>query len=270
MDTQPDSLMDAGFWTAVLRSPTFWVPRDNGALAATLVLMLALLAGMVAVARRSARRRSLAALHGDQSGSTTMLDMVLVTPFFAFFMFLVFQFTILAKNHLFTHYAAYMAARSARVYICPFPISGGDLADRAMSIQVCETDDKVVQAKADLAARLALIPAAPYKPLACEGRCDAKATQVLKGIASATGVSSRLVALQRQARYMFDGPNVTVTVRTAAMAPALAIAHTPAVPVIATVKARFLLLDYAGWVFADGHRRDGRAFTTSTAEVSLL
>jgi hypothetical protein len=42
------------------------------------------------------------------------------------------------------------------------------------------------------------------------------------------------------------------------------------VPVVATVQARFLLLDYAGWLFADGQRRDGRYFTLSTAEVTLL
>jgi len=40
--------------------------------------------------------------------------------------------------------------------------------------------------------------------------------------------------------------------------------------VTAKVEARFLLLEYAGWVFARGQRKDGRYYTISTAEVNLL
>ena len=42
------------------------------------------------------------------------------------------------------------------------------------------------------------------------------------------------------------------------------------VPVTAKVEARFLLLEYAGWVFARGQRKDGRYYTISKAEVNLL
>ncbi|MGO7902633.1 hypothetical protein ACC719_34910, partial [Rhizobium ruizarguesonis] len=72
----------------------------------------------------------------------------------------------LAKNHLFTHYAAYAAARSALVYFCPaLPITIRSLID----VNTC--DDDAAAGKADLAARLALIPAAPYYQLKCVGAC---------------------------------------------------------------------------------------------------
>lgn len=260
--------MDAGFWSAMLGSRTFWLPRDHGALLGTLVLLLVLMGLLVRLTRRSARRRPLAALHADASGSTTMLDLVLVTPLFVFFMVLVFQFAILAKNHLFTHYAAYAAARSARVYFCPkFPLSVGEFVDRKLSVQAC--DDASAEAKADIAARVALIPAAPYKALRCQSGC-AIPEQALKSVAEATGVSSRWGAIQRQARYMFDKPNVKVSVRKAPTAYFAVLRRSPQVPVVATVEVRFLLLDYARWIFADGKRKDGLTFSVSRAEVSLL
>ena len=59
-------------------------------------------------------------------------------------MFVVFQFAILAKNHLFTHYAAYAAARSARVYFCPaLPITIRSFID----VKTC--DDDAAPGKAD-------------------------------------------------------------------------------------------------------------------------
>ena len=88
--------------------------------------------------------------------------------------------------------------------------------------------------------------------------------------ADAAGVSSRWGAIQRQARYMFDRDNVSVKVALAPMATYVALKRTPHVPVVATVQARFLLLDYAGWLFADGKRKDGYFYTLSTAEVTLL
>jgi hypothetical protein len=270
MDTQLERPnFDGEFWNSMLHSRTFWLPEDHGALLGTLAVALALLASMLLLPRLSARRRKLCELHRDTSGSTTMLDFVMVTPLFVFFMFVVFQFAILAKNHLFTHYAAYMAARSARVYLCPqFPITVGAFLDKQFNVQVC--NDGQAAAKADTAARIALIPAAPYKTLRCHGGCNAPEA-VLKNVADAAGVSKRWGAIQRQARYMFDKDNVTVTVALAPMALYAAAKRTPQVPVKATVEARFLLLDYAGWLFADGKRKDGAGYyTISRAEVTLL
>jgi len=261
--------LDAGLWSTVLRSRSFWLPQDHGALFATFSLSLVSLSLLICLPLLSARRRRIRDLHGDEKGSTTMLDFVLVTPLFVFFMFVVFQFAILAKNHLFTHYAAYMAARSARVYMCPqFPISTGQALDvYAFKLQTCDSDK--APAKAETAARIALIPAAPFKTLKCISGCQAPEA-VLKAIAQATGVSSRWGAIQRQARYMFDKDNVKVQVDRAPAALYALIRNTRQVPVVAKVEARFLLLDYAGWLFADGKRKDGRYYTISRAEVTLL
>ncbi|MGO7422205.1 TadE/TadG family type IV pilus assembly protein, partial [Rhizobium ruizarguesonis] len=130
-------LFDGAFWSSILHSRTFWFPEDHGALLGTFAIAMLLLASMLLLPRLSARRRRISELHGDTSGSTTMMDFVLVTPVFVFFMFVVFQFTILAKNHLFTHYAAYAAARSARVYFCPaLPITIRSLID----VKTCDDD----------------------------------------------------------------------------------------------------------------------------------
>ncbi|TBF89529.1 TadE/TadG family type IV pilus assembly protein [Rhizobium leguminosarum] len=257
-------IFDGAFWSSILHSRTFWVPQDHGALLGTFVIAMMLLASMLLLPRLSARRRRISELHGDISGSTTMMDFVLVTPVFVFFMFVVFQFTILAKNHLFTHYAAYAAARSARVYFCPaFPITLRSIID----VKTC--DDDAAAGKADLAARLALIPAAPYDQLKCVGACQPP-EDALKSLADASGLSKNWRAMRNQARYMFDPQNVTVTVDRAPMALYAAINRSPHVPVTAKVEARFLLLEYAGWVFARGQRKDGRYYTISTAEVNLL
>lgn len=268
METQPGtSFFASEFWSSVLRSHTFWVPQDHGALLGTLALALALLATMLLLPRHSRRRRRVSELHCDAVGSVTMLDFVLVVPLFVFFMLVVFQFAILARNHLFTHYAAYMAARSARVYLCPqIPLSGAFL-DVQPGAKVCDSD--AAAQKADTAARIALIPAAPYKTLPCQSGCKAPEA-VLRNVAEAAGVSERWGAIQRQARYTFDKQNVTVTIGLAPMATYAAAKSIPHMPVKATVAARFLMLDYAGWVMADGKRKDGRYYTVSRAEVTLL
>ncbi|MEP9374716.1 TadE/TadG family type IV pilus assembly protein [Mesorhizobium sp. KR1-2] len=269
MEMQPGSSFLAGeFWGSVLRSETFWVPQDHGALLGTLALALALLTTMLLLPRLSRHRRRISELHRDPVGSVTMLDFVMVAPLFVFFMFVVFQFAILAKNHLFTHYAAYMAARSARVYLCPqIPLSTGAFLDVQLDVKVCDSD--AAAQKADTAARIALIPAAPYKTLPCQSGCQAPEA-VLRNVAEAAGVSKRWGAIQRQARYTFDKQNVTVTIGFAPMATYAAAKRIPHMPVKATVAVRFLLLDYAGWVMADGKRKDGRYYTVSRAEVTLL
>ncbi|MBB6487048.1 TadE/TadG family type IV pilus assembly protein [Rhizobium lusitanum] len=270
MDSQPEaSLADLGFWNSMLHSRTFWVPRDHGLLFFTFALALAAFASMLILPRLSARRRHIASVHADTSGSTTMMDFVLVTPLFVFFMFLVFQFAILAKNHIFTHYAAYMAARSARVYLCPtIPISVGSFVDATMfNIKVC--DNSIANQKAETAARIALIPAAPYKELHCRSGCQPPQS-LLKNVTEATRVSSRWGAIQRQAIYMFDTDNVKVKIALAPIATYSTLKRTPALPVVALVQVRFLLLDYAGWIFATGQRKDGNYYTLSTAEVTLL
>jgi hypothetical protein len=227
---------------------------------------MTLFASMLLLPRFSARRRRMSDLHGDISGSTTMMDFVLVTPVFVFFMFVVFQFAILAKNHLFTHYAAYTAARSARVYFCPsVPLTLKSAA--GLDAKTC--NDDAAAEKADLAARLALIPAAPYDQLKCVGACQPP-EDALKNLADATGMTKNWRAMRNQARYMFDPQNVTVTVDRAQMALYAAGNRSPHVPVTAKVEVRFLLLEYAGWVFARGQRKDGRYYTISSAEVNLL
>ncbi|WP_181708503.1 TadE family protein [Chthonobacter rhizosphaerae] len=268
--TAADSpFLNTEFWAVLARSRTFWMPDNAAALAGTAALAAMALGGAAVLLRSlPVRRQATADLAGDEAGSVTVLDLVLVTPIFVLFMLWVFQFAILAKNHLFTHYAAYQAARSARVYVCPaFPISVGEFLDRQFNIQAC--DDYAAQAKAETAARLALIPAAPYRDVRCYSGCRYPEAAI-RAMAEATGLTNRMRPLSRQARYMFDRANVKVAVRRAQMARFAALRRTPHVPVIATVETRFLLLELGGWLFADGRRKDGNYYTISRAEVQLL
>ncbi|CDZ56621.1 TadE/TadG family type IV pilus assembly protein [Neorhizobium galegae] len=265
--------LDGALWAALLRSRSFWLPQDHGLLLATLGLMLVLLLAIAGLPRLFARRRHIAGLHGDMSGSATAVDFVLVVPIFVFFMFLVFQFTILAKNHLFTHYAAYSAARSARVNFCPampLPVTTGNFSDQVIfGIKVC-TDDETAQTRADYAARMALIPAAPYKQLKCASGCQIPEA-VLRSVVQTAGINRNWNAVKNQALYMFDTQNVAVTVERAPMATYAASNRIPHVPVVATVEARFLLLDLTARIFATGRRPDKKGYyAVSKAEVSLL
>lgn len=264
MSPADSSILDSAFLEALLRSPTFWLPSNGAALAGTAGLAALLLVLSALLLGTRPGRRARADLAADETGSVTALDLVLVTPLFVLFMFMVFQFAILSKNHLFTHYAAYQAARSARVHFCPIiPLGAADVVNR----MPCR--DSAAAGKADLAARLALIPAAPYRQVRCSSGC-AYPDAVLRAVFSTTGQFSLSRAMTRQARYMFDKQNVKVTVQRAPLAMYARGVRSPHVPVVATVEARFLLLEYAGWVFADGRRSDGNTYTISRAEVSLL
>lgn len=264
MSPDESPILDSAFLEALLRSPTFWSPSNGLAMAGTAGLAALLLVGSAVVLGTRPRRRARASLVADETGSVTALDLVLVTPLFVLFMFMVFQFAILAKNHLFTHYAAYQAARSARVYFCPIlPLGVADVVNR----MPCR--DSAAAGKADLAARVALIPAAPYRQVRCSAGC-AYPDAALRAVFTTTGQFSLTRAMTRQARYMFDRRNVKVTVQRAPLAMYARGVRSPHVPVVATVEARFLLLEYAGWVFADGRRSDGNYYTVSRAEVSLL
>jgi hypothetical protein len=263
------TLVDGDFLAALWRSPTFLDPDGLIRLASPLAATLVLAAGLLVVSHRAGRRRYALALHRDEGGAATMIDFVLVTPVFVFFMFLVFQYSILAKNHLFTHYAAYQAARSARVYLCPeFPLSLGDAADRAAGIAVCDSD--AAQEKAEFAARLAMIPAAPYRRLKCQSDCGQAPLDAVQSLAQANGLSRRVRAMREQTRYMFDRDNVKVSIKRAPMALFTAANHSPQTPVTAIVEARIMLIDYTGRIFADGKRKDGHYYVISRAEVSLL
>lgn len=262
MSPADSSLLDSAFLAALVRSPSFWQP--SGALAGVAAAAVVLLVGAGLTLRMLPRRRAKRSLLADDAGSVTAVDMVLVTPIFVLFMFMVFQFAILAKNHLFTHYAAYQAARSARVQFCPLlPLGVADLINK----MPCK--DSLAAGRADTAARVALIPAAPYRNVRCSSGC-AYPAGVLQAVFNTTGQFSLTTAMTRQARYMFDKQNVKVTVKRAPMATYARLVRSPHVPVTATVEARFLLLDYGGWVFADGQRSDGNYYTVSRAEVSLL
>ncbi len=102
--------------SALWHSPTF-VPEM---VRLGLPLLACLAIGGVILWRwmRRARRRS---LHADERGMAVAAEFVLVMPIFLAVMMMTLQFAVLLNGAMVTHYAAYCAARSARVHAWDVP-----------------------------------------------------------------------------------------------------------------------------------------------------
>jgi hypothetical protein len=103
--------------SVLLASPTFWTGTVLMSVAATCCAVL------LALLLRGARRRRLRSLHSDEAASAAALDMTLVFPIAVLIACVTVQFALLANASFVTHYAAYSAARAARVHLWnPRPI----------------------------------------------------------------------------------------------------------------------------------------------------
>jgi hypothetical protein len=229
-----------------------------------------LLAGMAVlilrwrVAARGARRHHRMA---GTSGMAVAMDLVLVTPIFMFVMLLILQWAILMKDLLLVHHAAYVAARSAKVHLCPGPIgSAGLMKMRALGSLPCTDDHR----KAEDAARYVLVTASPFAgSLQCEGGCSPPSA-AFEALARGTDTHRNMQAWLAQARYAFDPANVSVRVELTPFAQAGAGEANPGEQAVrARVSFRHILLPWMEIAFGDGRRTDGTAYSTLVAEVSL-
>lgn len=251
---------DGAFWSAVVRSATFWT--TTVAWAAT---TLALAAGIMGMGLLMARRRRLGDLVRDESGAAGAMEFTLTAPIFFVASMLIVQYGVFANDSLIVHYAAYSAARSARVHKCP-PLQLADASARSLMELFCSDQGD----RWDTAARLALIPAAPAQPnLVCGSGCQIP-EPVLTAVTRAADRSDKDAAFRRKAMYAFDRDNVEVAIgRPAGLASVGLGSDLPAIT--ATVRFRHYVLLPVGRLLGDGIRpQDGYFYKWGEAEVTLL
>jgi len=282
---------------AILQSRTFWmqsVPYLAGALACLLVL-----GGLAfaTLARRSAKPRDLA--HDDR-GAAEAVDFVLTFPIVLTTLFLFVQFALAANASMIVHYAAYTAARSARVYyfertpsfIRQWLQGLRGVADFSLSTAMLELDllayfnQGAACLHATDAARMVLIAAAPSNityafdgpdSSGCQGsQAWSARDDYIKQIAQLVP-SANVDALKGKMQYAFSPQNSVVDVSSpniGALWP-LYLSNwnfrMDSVPVAATVSFRFTpvlpLLAVPGF-FQQGP--DGRLSYWMTARVEVL
>ena len=229
------------------------------------VLLVA--SGTILTARFAAQPRCRRPEGNTTSGMAVAMDLVLVTPIFMFFMLVILQWAFLMKDMLLVQQAAYSAARSAKVHLCPGLGSGaGLLKMRVLGSLPC-TDDRQ---KAEDAARYVLLAAAPMSlSLRCEGACSPP-SQAIQALARGTGTDRNMPAWQAEARYAFDPANVSVEVELLPLAQARAGEDNPGEQSArAKVSFRHVLLPWMEALFGDGRRSDGTAYAILVAEVQL-
>jgi len=255
---------EADFARALSTSPTF-LPQMAPLVAIAFVAPVALVLHLWRRARRPVGEASPGALHADRRGVVVASDFALVILPVILFTLGILQTAWLMRETVIVHYAAYAAARSARVHLCPpLPESLALSMMRARGEGDC-TDDL---GRAEAAARLALVSAAPPWGIPCLGACEVPEA-ALSAIARNTGNAARLAALRDQARYAFDADNVRVDVGFVPQFAWLAMTPGAEPPVRARVTFRHYVV-YAVGRALGVRRADGYYYRESTAEVSLL
>jgi len=242
----PHWLTDPGFLHPLLHSPTFY--RQ---VLAPLLLALALPVGGCWVLLRLRRGQRLRQLHGDQGGVAMAVDAVLTLPIFLSMVMLTIQLMLLGNAALVTHYAAFSAARSARVWA-----NAADPDWRHLSPRYAER-----------AARLALVAVSPGNPRLPNRNLQPFPESLFSAIARNHGQSHRRQVFLAKARYAFDQDNVVVTL-THGEPRQLAYAVLPR-PARARVTYQVYLNVPFGWILARD-RGDGVRTRPVSAEMEVL
>lgn len=201
----------AGGWT----SDTLWW-SVGGSMTAAVLSFVGFLAVLAVYFQRRRHRRALTAQReadtgtvGHRRGSAT-LDFVLTLPIAIILFGLVIQFLLFAQNSLYLHHAAYAAARSARVHLCPDEgVLGAvntvqSLAGR-FDPRVCDPDQGRAFDKIDVAARTILVAASPSNNAARERQNDqCRFPTELSAVMAATLPEAAMRAFENKACYAFE------------------------------------------------------------------
>lgn len=250
------------FLWALRDSPTFLSELLGlGAIAAAVTI----LAALPLAARLRRRRRAVAGLHRSTAGVVLAADLILIMIPLMVIILVLLQTLWLMRETVIVHYAAFNAARSARVHLCPpLPESTVVLMMQTMRKAGCTNDT----GKAEFAARMSLISASPPWGIPCTGRCDVP-ERAIRAIAGNAGARPQADAVVDQARYAFDRDNVTLTVGFDPAYPGAFASRSPAVPVRARLGFRHYVIYGLGPMFGT-RRADGYYYRASEAEVTVL
>ena len=239
VEAASNSHVDGGyldFILVALRSDTFWT---GALLPATLCTIAAVAIGWWVKRKTHVLRQ----LHADRRGAAAAVDIVLTTPIVFAIVLPLIQFAMVAHGSVVVHYAAYQAARSARVWYwdrdTAFVGALGEWADSLVNNVVVQTilsDKTEALERVDFAARYALIPIAPASHPGVSQSVpdlDQSARSLLNHLAGipeddivargqrvsirtvgrfTLGEDARRATLVRKALYAFDDRNTVVTV----------------------------------------------------------
>lgn len=241
------------------------------------LLSLTLLVILIWLLTRLRPMISLKTLASDQRGSSVAIDFVLTLPIFLTLLLLIVQYALMSHTALLVHYAAYSAARSARVWMW----DKQDMRPWPRPVPALRTPDSLsnsspeVQRRAETAARFALIAASPAD-VSIQRSPTQMPHSVLSSMAKASGLEGREQALINKAEYAFDPSNTIVQIK-----PAVSSLNQPGIEidaaqpgdawaVTAIVTFRMSLDMPIAARLLGKSRGDGSYYETSTAEVTLL
>ena len=263
-------LFDPEFIGAALNSPTFWTGVMLPAGSIALVLSVGLALGL--------RRARLRRFRDDQSGAAGMLEFMLLMPVWLILGGFIVQFLQFAQTNLILHQAAYSAARSARVHMCPPPNLRGVLQDGPtglVGLLFNDCDDNRAREKYETAARLALIAASSSKPDSLSrGNCPYPKALIQLTVNTSLTPNSPIrsglqPALEAKACYAFERDNVEVKVQWEQNLLSSIRTDGPP-PITAAVRFRYPINTPTAMWFADGRRTDGSRWRDGHAQMTLL
>lgn len=263
IDTLP-AIVSSGTFLAALANSTTFLPQFLQLAFPLCGAGLLLLSGALWL-KKSRNRRKLVRLPKNENGIALAADLVLVMIPFMILIMVLLQTLWMMRETVIVHYAAFNAARSARVHLCPPIPENSTVFLMQMSGKLgCDNDTR----KAETAARFSLISASPAWGIPCLSTCTVP-QDVIRSIASNTGVALQTPALMDQARYAFDRDNVAVD---AGFDPRF-VALSAKKGVLPPVRVRLTFRNYVlvGLGPAIGTKRtDGYYYRETVAEVTLL
>lgn len=246
-----------GFGSSLLDSPTFLA-----SIAGFGVLALVCAAAAYYLAARMLRRTKARGLHQNQSGSAVAVDFVLVLPLFLILISMLLQLAMLMNGSMIVHYAAYSAARSARVFAF-------EEADMDLKVWTSKPllDQGGVREKAERAARFALMAASPSNS-SISGLDQSSWIGTLTDNSELANLGTKADAMRAKAAYAFDPANskVELEVKSEEFAGVALAAHY----IEATVDFEFYLPLFPAMVFQPVTERQGRYFRTIHATMRVF
>lgn len=201
----------------------------------------------------------------EDRASITM-EAVLSLPILLVLFSAVNQTLLLAQNRVYLEQAAYVAARSAIVHMCP-PFSFGELLQSPIGT-IAKTQCKDNPKKWEDAARWALVAASPSSDFARD-RKKCPPMPAAERLVQATSLPGNLNdAMLNRVCYAYEPENVRVKVEWVEGLGSIVGVTRP--PMRATVTFRYPLTTPFRRFIDDGKRGDGTYYKEGTATVTLL
>ena len=173
-----------GFFDIMLGTSTFWteVVFRIGLIVGLFIFVMVLMVFLRSRRRLAASgsRRLFSRLRKDDRGTSAMIEFVLMVPIILVFFIVLGQLIISTRNAMVVHYAAYSAARSARVHMPVLTGLGNKLTDSSFSTGSdiesfisARPDSSDYFIRAEHAARNALVTISPLNSdLDCKSSCN--------------------------------------------------------------------------------------------------